>query len=96
VAIPAVLAEHVDRVPEPGHGLFGHREGAEPGVDDPSLGRGAGRALGEELDYSRHLLPNSEIHGLAAGHFAWEQAADEYGGLIVDSVGGGYRRANSG
>jgi pimeloyl-ACP methyl ester carboxylesterase len=43
-------------------------------------------------EYLHALLPNSEIHPLDAGHFAWEQAADEYGGLIVDWVSGGYRR----
>ena len=38
------------------------------------------------------LLPNSEIHPLDAGHFAWEQAGEEYGNLVADWVGGGYRR----
>jgi hypothetical protein len=38
------------------------------------------------------LLPNSEIHPLDTGHFAWEQAADEYGRLVVDWVSDGYRR----
>jgi len=38
------------------------------------------------------LLPNSEIHPLDAGHFAWEQAAHEYGPLVADWVSGGYRR----
>jgi pimeloyl-ACP methyl ester carboxylesterase len=42
--------------------------------------------------YLDDLLPNSEIHPLDAGHFAWEQAADEYGRLVVDWVSGGYRR----
>jgi pimeloyl-ACP methyl ester carboxylesterase len=42
--------------------------------------------------YLHDLLPNSEIHPLDAGHFAWEQAADEYGRLVVDWVSGGYRR----
>ena len=42
--------------------------------------------------YLGDLLPNSEMHPLDAGHFAWEQAADEYGRLVVDWVGGGYRR----
>jgi hypothetical protein len=40
------------------------------------------------------LLPNSEIHPLDTGHFAWEQAADEYGRLVADWVSGGYRRVN--
>jgi len=42
-------------------------------------------------EYLHTLLPNSEIHPLDAGHFAWEQAADEYGRLVADWVGGGYR-----
>jgi pimeloyl-ACP methyl ester carboxylesterase len=42
--------------------------------------------------YLADLLPNSEIHPLDAGHFAWEQAAEEYGRLVVDWVSGGYRR----
>src|SRR5437867_7660375 len=41
--------------------------------------------------YLDDLLPNSEIHPLDAGHFAWEQAVDEYGRLVVDWVSGGYR-----
>jgi len=41
------------------------------------------------------LLPNSEIHPLDAGHFAWEQAAEEYGSLVADWIGGVYRRVGS-
>ncbi len=43
-------------------------------------------------EYLHELLPNSEIHPLDAGHFAWEQAAEEYGRLVVDWVSGGYKR----
>jgi pimeloyl-ACP methyl ester carboxylesterase len=43
--------------------------------------------------YLHDLLPNSEIHSLDAGHFAWEQAPREYGHLIVNWVSGGYLRA---
>jgi len=43
-------------------------------------------------EYLDQLLPHSEIHPVDAGHFAWEEAAEEYGRLIVDWVGGGYRR----
>src|SRR6266542_4053193 len=46
--------------------------------------------------YLDDLLPNSEIHALDAGHFAWEQAAEEYGRLVVDWVSGGYRRVAGG
>jgi pimeloyl-ACP methyl ester carboxylesterase len=44
--------------------------------------------------YLHELIPNSEIHPLDAGHFAWEEAADEYGRLLADWVSGGYRRVN--
>jgi pimeloyl-ACP methyl ester carboxylesterase len=43
-------------------------------------------------EYLANLLPNSEIHSLDAGHFAWEQASEEYGRLIVDWVTGGFQR----
>ena len=46
--------------------------------------------------YLDDLLPNSEIHPLNAGHFAWEQAPDEYARLIVNWIGGGYRRVTGG
>src|ERR1700751_243446 len=42
--------------------------------------------------YLADLLPNSEIHALDAGHFAWEQAPERYGSLIVDWVTGGSQR----
>jgi len=42
--------------------------------------------------YLNDLLPNSEIHPLDAGHFAWEQAPGEYGRLVAEWVSGGYRR----
>lgn len=45
--------------------------------------------------YLDDLLPNSEIHPLDAGHFAWEEAPDGYGRLIVEWISGGYRRLAS-
>jgi pimeloyl-ACP methyl ester carboxylesterase len=42
-------------------------------------------------EYLHERLPHSEIHALDADHYAWEQAPAEYGRLIVDWVGGGYR-----
>jgi pimeloyl-ACP methyl ester carboxylesterase len=47
-------------------------------------------------EYLDDLLPNSEIHPLDAGHFAWEEAAEEYGRLIADWISGGYRRVVAG
>jgi pimeloyl-ACP methyl ester carboxylesterase len=46
--------------------------------------------------YLDEVLPNSEIHPLDAGHFAWEQAPGEYGRLVADWVSGGYRRVAAG
>jgi pimeloyl-ACP methyl ester carboxylesterase len=46
--------------------------------------------------YLDQLLPNSEIHPLDAGHFAWEQAPEEYGRLVAEWVSGGYRRVMAG
>ncbi len=46
--------------------------------------------------YLHDLLPHSEIHPLEAGHFAWEETADEYGRLIADWVTGGYKRVLAG
>jgi pimeloyl-ACP methyl ester carboxylesterase len=46
--------------------------------------------------YLHDLLPNSELHPLDAGHFAWEQAPEDYGRLVVDWVSGGYRRVAAG
>jgi pimeloyl-ACP methyl ester carboxylesterase len=43
-------------------------------------------------EYLDGLLPHSEMHPLDAGHFAWEEAAEEYGRLVADWVSGGYRR----
>jgi pimeloyl-ACP methyl ester carboxylesterase len=45
--------------------------------------------------YLADLLPNNEIHPLDAGHFAWEQASEDYGRLVVDWVTGGYRRVGA-
>ena len=47
-------------------------------------------------EYLHQLLPNSQIHPLDAGHFAWEQAAEEYGRLVAGWVSGGYRRVTAG
>ncbi len=42
--------------------------------------------------YLYDLLPNSEIHSLDAGHYAWEEAPEEYGRLVVEWISGGYQR----
>jgi pimeloyl-ACP methyl ester carboxylesterase len=45
--------------------------------------------------YLDDLLLNSESHPLEAGHFAWEEAADDYGRLVVEWVSGGYQRLST-
>jgi pimeloyl-ACP methyl ester carboxylesterase len=42
--------------------------------------------------YLDDLLPNSVLHPLDAGHFAWEQQPEEYGRLVADWVTDGHRR----
>jgi pimeloyl-ACP methyl ester carboxylesterase len=42
--------------------------------------------------YLGDLLPNSEVHPLEAGHFAWEEMPEQYGRLVADWISGGYRR----
>ena len=42
--------------------------------------------------YLGDLLPNSEVHPLEAGHFAWEETPEEYGRFVADWISGGYRR----
>jgi pimeloyl-ACP methyl ester carboxylesterase len=43
-------------------------------------------------EYLVELLPNNEIRPLDAGHFAWEEASDEYGRLIAEWVTSGFQR----
>ncbi len=43
-------------------------------------------------EYLGDLPSNNEIRPLDAGHFAWEQASDEYGRLIVEWVTSGFQR----
>ena len=40
-------------------------------------------------------MPNSVAHRLDAGHFAWEEAADEYGRLVSEWIAGGYKKYSS-
>ena len=37
-------------------------------------------------------MPNSVAHRLDAGHFAWEEASDEYGRLVSEWIAGGYKK----
>jgi pimeloyl-ACP methyl ester carboxylesterase len=70
-----------------------------PSITTPTLivaGRADDLVPWSNNEYLHDLLPNSEIRPLDAGHFAWEQAADDYGRLVADWVSGGYRRVVAG
>jgi pimeloyl-ACP methyl ester carboxylesterase len=66
-----------------------------PTIDTPTqivAGRNDDLVPWSNNQYLHELLPHSELHALDAGHYAWEQAPDDYGRLIADWIGGGYRR----
>jgi pimeloyl-ACP methyl ester carboxylesterase len=46
--------------------------------------------------YLADSLPNSVAYALDAGHFAWEEAAGEYGRLVAEWVAGGYKSRSGG
>jgi pimeloyl-ACP methyl ester carboxylesterase len=69
-----------------------------PSIATPTqilAGRDDGLVPWTNNEYLHDLLRNSEIHPLEAGHFAWEQASEAYGGLVADWVTGGYRRVGT-
>ena len=67
-----------------------------PTITTPTLivaGRNGDLVPWSNDEYLDDLLPIREIHPPDAGRFAWEQAAEEDGRLVVDWVSGGYRRS---
>jgi len=46
-------------------------------------------------EYLRERLPKSKLDLLDAGHFAWEDAADEYAALVTSWWAGGYATAGA-
>jgi pimeloyl-ACP methyl ester carboxylesterase len=46
-------------------------------------------------EYLHERLPNSKLDLIDAGHFTWEDAADEFAALVADWWAGGYRNARS-
>jgi pimeloyl-ACP methyl ester carboxylesterase len=66
-----------------------------PSIATPTqivAGRNDDIVLWSNNEHLDTLLPNSEIHPLDAGHYAWEQAPEDYGRFVTDWVDGGYRR----
>ena len=69
-----------------------------PSIATPALivaGRNDELVPWSNNQYLDDLLPHSEAHPLDAGHFAWEEAAEDYGRLVAEWVSGGYRRVTS-
>ncbi len=70
-----------------------------PAITTPTLimaGRDDDIVPWSNNQFLHDVLPNSEIHALDAGHYAWEQAYGEYGRRVADWVSGGYRRVAAG
>jgi pimeloyl-ACP methyl ester carboxylesterase len=44
-------------------------------------------------EYLHERLPHSELHLLNSGHFAWEDAADDYASLVTAWWADGYKRS---
>ena len=47
-------------------------------------------------EYLHARLPNSRLDVLDTGHFAWEEAPDQYGSIVAAWVSGGYLADNAG
>ena len=41
-------------------------------------------------------LPNSRLEVLEAGHFVWEEAAEQYAAIITAWINGGYLAGSAG
>ena len=76
----AVLAELIPAITTPAQVVAGNKDDLVPWSNN---------------EYLADLLPNSNLYPLDAGHFAWEEAPDEYASLIVDWVTGGSERTAS-
>jgi pimeloyl-ACP methyl ester carboxylesterase len=45
-------------------------------------------------EFLHERLPNSRMELLPAGHFAWEEVPDLYGGILINWLSAGYREAS--
>ncbi|MGH8996396.1 MAG: alpha/beta fold hydrolase, partial [Acidimicrobiales bacterium] len=71
-----VLAQRLGEIETPALIIAGRRDRVVPLANAEFLGE---------------RLPNSKVVVVDAGHFVWEEAAGEYGSIIADWIGGGYR-----
>jgi pimeloyl-ACP methyl ester carboxylesterase len=65
-----------------------------PGIETPTqiiTGNHDTLVPASNAEYLDQLMPNSKLDLVDSGHFAWEDAADDYAALIVAWWRGGYR-----
>jgi pimeloyl-ACP methyl ester carboxylesterase len=70
-----------------------------PGISVPVLiiaGRRDRVVPLSNAEFLDERLPNGKLVVVEAGHFVWEERADEYASLIADWIAGGYRAAAPG
>jgi pimeloyl-ACP methyl ester carboxylesterase len=70
-----VLRDVLPRIQTPVRIIAGRRDRVVPPVN---------------AEYLRDRLPHSDMHLIDSGHFAWEDAADEYAALVTAWWAGGY------
>jgi pimeloyl-ACP methyl ester carboxylesterase len=69
-----------------------------PGIETPAqiiAGNHDTLVPTSNAEYLDELMPNSKLNLVDSGHFAWEDAADEYAALIIAWWRGGYRNVAS-
>jgi pimeloyl-ACP methyl ester carboxylesterase len=71
-----ILRDLLPHVQTPVQILAGRRDAVVPAVN---------------AEFLHKRLPHSEMHLLDSGHFAWEDAADEYAARVTAWWGGGYK-----
>ena len=72
------LRDVLSRIQTPVYVIAGRRDAVVPPIN---------------AEYLHERLPHSELHLLDSGHFAWEDAADEYAALVTAWWTGGYKTA---
>ena len=65
---------------------------ADPDAGEDPLQRSRPSGPAQQPEYLAERLPRSELTVLDAGHFAWEDQADAYGGAALAWLDGGFAR----
>jgi pimeloyl-ACP methyl ester carboxylesterase len=73
---PSIREEILPQIQTPVQIIFGGRDRVVPPVN---------------AEYLHERLPHRELHLIDAGHFIWEDAADEYAAFVNAWWGGGFR-----